>query len=82
MPDMDPRWPQLLAAGRAWRGSLIPRTSTAVANTTNLLLEAIAAFDPPCDHPRATRIFHLNGRTECGACGYQFPYNQEPNAAP
>lgn len=49
VPDLDPRWPRLLAAARSWQASLIPKTSTSSLGPTNVLLEAIEAFDeePP-----------------------------------
>ena len=49
MPDLDPRWPRLLAAARSWQANLIPRTSTSTQGPTRVLLEAIEAFDqePP-----------------------------------
>jgi hypothetical protein len=49
VPDMDPRWPRLLAAARSWQANLIPSTSTSSLGPTNVLLQAIEAFDqePP-----------------------------------
>jgi hypothetical protein len=77
VPDMDPRWPRLLAAARVWQASLIPKTSTSVFGPTRLLIEAIEAFEKkPCDHPRAQRVFHSSeyietgvARESCGKCG-------------
>lgn len=69
VPDLDPRWPALLAAARVWKASLIPRTSTGVAGPTNNLIEAIAAFDQACVHPRALRAYMTDGREQCGGCG-------------
>lgn len=45
VPDLDPRWPQLLAAARAWEARLIPGTSTSLQDVTRNLRVAIAAFD-------------------------------------
>jgi len=77
VPDMDPRWPRLLAAARAWRAGVIPRTSTGLAAPTRVLLECIEDFDAPeCDHPRAQRVFNSSQYIElgypsesCGRCG-------------
>lgn len=67
---MDPRWPRLLAAARSWKASLIPRTSTGTAGPTNVLIEAIDAFEAPCEHPRAQYVFRMGDeRVECGKCG-------------
>lgn len=64
----DERWARLLVAARAWRGSLIPKTSTGVAGPTAALVEAIEAFDAPCSHPRLGWVFHRDGRIECSSC--------------
>ena len=70
VPDMDPRWTRLLAAARAWKATLIPNTSTGTLGPTNVLLDAITAFDEPCPHPRAQWIFRAGDeRIECGRCG-------------
>lgn len=45
VPDMDPRWPRLLAAARSWKANLIAGTSTSSQGPTRVLLEAIEAFD-------------------------------------
>lgn len=45
VPDLDPRWPRLLAAARVWRANLIPKTSTGTSGPTRVLVEAIDAFD-------------------------------------
>jgi hypothetical protein len=74
VPDMDARWPALLAAGRAWRASLIPKTSTGIAGPTQALIAAIESFDQ-CDHPRAQLVFFRDDvdrtglHTRCGKCG-------------
>lgn len=63
----------LLVACRSWRGSLIPRTSTASWGPVQDLLGAMAVFDgPPCDHPRSWRTYrdqHLQADEVCGRCG-------------
>ena len=70
VPDLDPRWPRLLAAARSWKASLIPRTSTGTAGPTNVLIEAIAAFDAPCTHPRDQWVFRAGDElVQCGKCG-------------
>ena len=69
MAELDPKWPQLLAAARVWRASLIPKTSTGTAAPTNKLIDAIEAFDEDCPHPRAQRVFFPDGREQCGRCG-------------
>ena len=75
---------ELLAASRAWRGALIPNTSTATSPATSDLLAAVARFDQVCQHPREWRVFHprtgvpIAGRTSsesetCGFCGAPLP---------
>ena len=63
----------LVGAARAWRGGLIPSTSTSTLLPTRNLLEALAALDrAPCDHPRSWRIYRSQsaGADEvCGFCG-------------
>lgn len=66
--DLDDRWTQLLDAARAWRSSLIPKTSTGLAGPTARLIEAIEAFNEPCAHPRLGWVFHRDGRIECSSC--------------
>jgi hypothetical protein len=51
VPDMDPRWPRLLAAARSWRAQQIPRTSNGIYGPTRVLVEAIEAFDQVEDTP-------------------------------
>lgn len=69
VPDLDPRWPRLLAAARAWKGGLIRGTSTTTLALATRLVEAIDAFDEPCPHLRAWRVFLADGRQECSRCG-------------
>lgn len=45
VPTMDPRFPRLLAAARAWRATLVPKTSTGMQGPTRVLIEAVDAFD-------------------------------------
>lgn len=63
----------LMVAARAWRGGLIPNTSTSTLTPTRNLLEAISAFDAgPCDHPRSWRVFRSQSADAdevCGFCG-------------
>jgi hypothetical protein len=63
----------LLAAARAWRGGLIPNTSTATLTPTRGLLEALSVFDrPACDHPRPWRVYKgtaYDADEYCGYCG-------------
>lgn len=47
--ELDPRWPRLLAAGRAWRATLIPGTSSGIYGPTKALLAAIESFDTEAD---------------------------------
>jgi hypothetical protein len=71
-PDTDEaRYAVLLAAARAWRTSLIPRTSTGLQPQTSALVAAVAAFDPePCQHERFGRVFFADSpRQECSDCG-------------
>ena len=42
---LDKRWPQLLAAARAWRASIIGDTITTPRATHDALIVAIEAFD-------------------------------------
>lgn len=64
---------KLVGEARAWRGSLIPSTSTGLWGPTRNLLEAISAFDrAPCDHPRSWRVYRAvsaNADEVCGYCG-------------
>jgi hypothetical protein len=61
----------LIAAARAWRGGLVPKTSTGSWTTTRNLLEAIAVFDQPaCDHPRSWRAFRVSSVDADEVCGY------------
>lgn len=70
MPDMDPRWPRLLAAARSWRASMIPNTSVGIYGPTRVLIEAIEDFDEGCQHPRDQRVFSSSGGPDvCGKCG-------------
>jgi len=62
---------KLLAAGRVWRASLIPGTSSGLQGPTARLIEALEAFDE-CDHPRGFRVYRQQGDVqleECGKCG-------------
>jgi hypothetical protein len=65
----DDRWDELLAAARAWRSTLIPKTSTGLAGPTARLIGAIEKLDAPCAHPRLGWVFHTDGRVECSSCG-------------
>ena len=71
--EKDARWPGLLTAARAWRATLIPKTSNGVYGPTMSLLRAIEEFDPkPCEHPRSYRVFFpisAGGGQTCGYCG-------------
>lgn len=67
MPDLDPRWPGLLTAARAWKAGLIPNTSTSILGPARALVAAIEAFDV-CDHPRLAWVFHGDGSIECSTC--------------
>lgn len=57
----------VLEAVRAWRAALIPSTGTAPWPAVKALVTAIDQHD--CPHSRAVRVYHSDGRRECGTCG-------------
>lgn len=71
--DRARQFRDLVSAVRAWRGGLIPNTSTSTLTPTQNLLEAITVFDQaPCDHPRSWRIYRdasADADEVCGYCG-------------
>lgn len=66
---VDPRYSRLLAASRALVAARVGNTSSFPAPSFFVFLEAVEAFDR-CDHPRANRVFHVNGQERCGKCGH------------
>jgi hypothetical protein len=69
--DRARQFRDLMLAARAWRGGLIPNTSTSTLVPARLLLEAIAALDQePCEHPRSWRIFRARLADADEVCGY------------
>lgn len=69
--DRARQFRDLISAVRAWRGGLIPSTSTSTLTPTKNLLEAIAVFDQaPCDHPRSWRVFRSRSADADEVCGY------------
>lgn len=58
---------ELIAAARRWRAALIPGTSTVPWRDAKQLVDALDRYD--CEHERATRIHHADGRRDCGTCG-------------
>lgn len=69
----------LVRAARKFRNVLIPGTSTAPWAETDELVKAIDRLD--CEHPRAQRAFHMDGRRECARCGAELPA-EEPTPEP
>ena len=69
--DRARQFRDLMLSARAWRGGLVPNTSTSTLVPTRMLLEAIAALDQePCEHPRSWRIFRASVADADEVCGY------------